>query len=233
MKPSGRKKGSKDISPRIELLIKQYALRDKKMPREAVAAELQNTIGSMGAIVPTEETLLKKISDARSQDSNPLDEYWSIGSIAKYNIPTDALWDVIGIYAKSLVKESDQLAASPDIWEANYNNNLQSLGEYLSIRVALWISRLHTIIKDKDNLHAFATAYALEEQIDEIMGRTPCSIELDLALFHYLIKEEQGDQTLPVSVNFMNETMRSFLEQRLTSKPRRRKKIKRQRGGKK
>src|SRR4030065_755843 len=76
------------ISLEVRRMIIGQAIHDNKnMPRRALAVRLQDLIEKMGEISPTEDTLAKLISEARNQQPSELDQPWSIGACAQYNIP--------------------------------------------------------------------------------------------------------------------------------------------------
>ena len=86
------------ISNEVRRLIIGQAIDDSKhMPRRALAVRLQDLIEKMGEISPTEDTLVKMVSEARNQQPSEFDRPWSIGACAQYNIPPDIIPVLISI----------------------------------------------------------------------------------------------------------------------------------------
>jgi len=114
------------ISNEVRRLIIGQAIHDSKnMPRRALAVRLQDLIEKMGEISPTEDTLVKLISEARNQQPIDLDQPWSIGACAQYNIPPDIIPVLISL----------QKFKTPSGKEC-------SLGQ-ITIREAQWVARLY------------------------------------------------------------------------------------------
>jgi hypothetical protein len=86
------------IKPTIRQLIVSEAIRYPDKPRLALATDLRDSIERMGEMSPSEETLIKMISDARNQESSLLDNPWHLGTVKDYPLPAPA---------EVVVKQSD------------------------------------------------------------------------------------------------------------------------------
>jgi len=192
------KRGRPGIKPSIKQLICAKALKDKDTPRLALAVELKNLIEEMHELPPAEETMTKLISQARNRPLSPLDSQWSLGCLAKYDIPPEALPAVMYIYNKR------QRALEPDF----------------TIREVLWIARLHKTIDDLDFLERFASAYALRDKIDWILDSPVNTRGFDFILLNYRNPERRAE----VIANFtefpgyLNPFPSSISEEEVTKK---------------
>jgi hypothetical protein len=161
------------ISNEIRRLIIGQAIHDSKnMPRRALAVRLQDLIEKMGEIAPTEDTLVKLISEARNQQPNELDQPWNIGACAQYNIPPDIIPVLISLQKTKSSKEG-------------------SLG-IISIREAQWVARLYPAFKvlaskepgDHDEniwwIFYIVSSYVQRERVSEQMNEQyPNTSDLD------------------------------------------------------
>ncbi len=117
------KRGRPSIKPHIKQLIYTRALRDKDIPRLALAVELRKFIkDEMGEVPPTEETMIKLISEGRNLPLTDEDEPWSIGASVQYVLPPEANKDLF------------------DIWRASL-----AMGSPISIRQAKWIIHIRNL----------------------------------------------------------------------------------------
>jgi len=165
------KRGRPPIKPHIKQLIYAQALQYKNIPRFALAVDLKKLIEEMGEVSPTEETMMKLISESRNHPVSDLDSPWSLGCLAKYDIPPEALPIVIWIYEKRLREEE----------------------QHFTIREVLWIARLHKVIDDPIFLERFASAYALRDKIDWILGNSVYTRGLDIRLIRYIDKSTRAE----------------------------------------
>ncbi|MFH0768301.1 MAG: hypothetical protein V1932_01880, partial [Chloroflexota bacterium] len=116
------------ISNEVRRLIIGQAIHDSKnMPRRALAVRLQDIIEKMGEISPSEDTLVKMISEARNKQPSELDQPWSIGACDEYNIPPDIIPILI-----SLQKLKDKDQGESRLWK-------------MTIREARWVARLYPV----------------------------------------------------------------------------------------
>jgi hypothetical protein len=145
------------------------------MPRRALAVRLQELIEKMGDVSPTEDTLTRMISEARNQQPSELDQPWSIGACAEYNIPPDI--------TPILIKIQKLKAAN--------NEEKGSLGG-ITIREAQWVTRLYLVaeplvnrIFDGDEnrlwwLTLIVSSYVQRERVSEQMNEQyPNTSDLD------------------------------------------------------
>jgi len=168
-----------NISNEVRRLIIGQAIHDSKnMPRRALAVRLQYLIEKMGDISPTEETLMRMISEARNQQLSELDQPWSIGACAQYNIPSDIIPVLIRIQKFRAPGEREDL-----------------LGE-ITIREAQWVARLFPVaepvvnkpfINDEGRLQLLSLivdCYVQRERVSEQMNEQyPNTSELDRIYF--------------------------------------------------
>jgi hypothetical protein len=167
------------ISREVRQLIIGQAIHDSKnMPRRALALRLQDIIEKMGEISPTEDTLARLISEARNKQPSELDQPWSIGANAQYNIPPDIIPVLIRLQR---FRRTNQRKGG---W-----------GE-LTIREARWFARLYpvaepignkTLIDDNGRLWLLSlivSCYVQRERISEQMNEQyPNTSELDRLFF--------------------------------------------------
>jgi hypothetical protein len=167
------------ISKEVRRLIIGQAIHDSKnMPRRALAVRLEDLIEKMGEISPTEDTLARMISEARNQQPSELDQPWSIGACAQYNIPPDITPVLIRI----------QKSRAPD-------QKTDALRE-ITIREAQWFTRLYpvaepvvdkTFIDDYGRLWLLSlivSCYAQRERVSEQMNEQyPNTSDLDKLYF--------------------------------------------------
>lgn len=150
-----QKRGRPGIKPFIKQLIYANAIKDESTPRLALALELKRLIEEMGEVSPSEETMIKLISEARNQPDGPLDKVWSLGCLAEYEISPEALPAIMRVYRK-------------------YHREKEG---YFTIRWAMWIARLYKFIEDPDMLEKEAHTYALQDWMNK--GKTIDTRELD------------------------------------------------------
>jgi hypothetical protein len=179
-----------NISNEVRQLVISQAIHDSKnMPRRALAVRLQDLIEKMGEISPTEETLMRMISEARNRQPSELDQPWSIGACEQYNIPPDIIPLLIRI---------QQLRA---------RSEFKILQRKLTIREAQWFTRLHPVAESLiRNLHPddyearlgflsiIVSNYVRRERISELMNEQyPDTSELDMI---YFISEEFSTESV-------------------------------------
>jgi hypothetical protein len=158
------------------LIISQAIHESKNMPRRALAVHLQDLIERMGEVSPTEDTLIRMISEARNQQPSPLDQPWSIGTSARYEIPAEII---------PLLLKLQKLMAG----------KAGALGE-ITIREAKWASLLYQAAKpitdklfidEEGSLWLFSlivSAYAQRERVSEQMSEQyPKTSDLDKLYF--------------------------------------------------
>ncbi len=168
-----------NISNEVKRLIIGQAIHDSKnMPRRALAIRLQDLIEKMGEISPTEETLIRMISEARNQQTSELDQPWSIGACTQYNIPPDIISVLIRLQKLKASRDKEGL-----------------LGE-ITIREAQWVTRLYPVAEPLINkafgeregrlrlLSLIVSCYVQKERVSEQMNEQyPNTSELDRIYF--------------------------------------------------
>ncbi len=138
--------------------IMQEAIVQSHKPRMLLADEILEQMRQSRDIkdrLPEKESIAKLISKVRNHLESPLDEPWSLSSLVDYEIPPEALPAVMSAYKKRL-KDNQ-----------------------LTIREALWIGRLYSVIEPKDLVYDWASIYAVEEMINELSGKSFDSSKLD------------------------------------------------------
>jgi len=178
IKKSGR---GPNISNTVRQLIISQAIHDSKtMPRRALAVRLQELIERMGEPPPTEDTLVKMISEARNKQPSELEKPWCIGACTYYNIPTDVIPVLIKIQKL----------------KAEYGNE-EEMSKVLTLREARWIARLYHVAKPliselpdvEENdilwLDFIASSYVQRERVSEQMNEQyPDTTDLDKLYFY-------------------------------------------------
>jgi len=167
------------ISNEVRRLIIGQAIHDSKnMPRRALAVRLQDIIEKMGEISPSEDTLVKMISEARNKQPSELDQPWSIGACDEYNIPPDIIPILI-----SLQKLKDKDQGESRLWK-------------MTIREARWVARLFPVAEPLVNkaftdeesslwwLSLIVSSYMQRERVSEQMNEQyPNTSDLDRLYF--------------------------------------------------
>jgi len=167
------------ISNEVRRLIIGQAIHDSKnMPRRALAVRLQDIIEKMGEISPSEDTLVKMISEARNKQPSELDQPWSIGACDEYNIPPDIIPILI-----SLQKLKDKDQGESRLWK-------------MTIREARWVARLFPVAEPLVNkaftdeesslwwLSLIVSSYIERERVSEQMNEQyPNTSDLDRLYF--------------------------------------------------
>lgn len=129
------------ISSAVKRLIATEALKNPDLPRDYLAQSLIEKIRAMGEIPPTEETLKRRISEARKNPPK-IDKTWHLGEQFAHNVlPPGAIPRIFEIQ-RILKKETGKTVKIPTI-------------------VALWIGQLHEVIENPGYLLSIAYAYAL------------------------------------------------------------------------
>ncbi len=122
-------------------------------------------MGGLGAVQ-------KELTKIRKNPSSPLDEPWSLGSLAEYEIPPEAMPTVMSAYKKRLAEK-----------------------DVLTIREALWIGRLHNAVDPPDLVWDWAFLYATWDLISWIQAKPFDSRRLDLEMINdvYHARETQRE----------------------------------------
>lgn len=148
------------ISANIRTLITIEALRYPRTPRKALALDLQERIRNMGEPAPTEETLMRMVSDARTNEPQE-PGYWHLGANTVPPIPAEAV---------------------PHIFEVQRLMMGRMKTDELPVNLAIWIGRLYKMISDPDKLFMVSLAYAFTEFIAIVSKLPPDTRELDRLL---------------------------------------------------
>ena len=100
-------------------------------------------------------TKIRKNDNERSPESKELDRLWNTASLVKYPIPPEALPTVLKVW----------------VWMP------ENLNFPLTIREALWVSRLYTVVKDVPLLTMRSQLHAIDERASEITGEPRLSLD--------------------------------------------------------
>ena len=177
-----KKRGRPGIKPHIKALIFRKAVQNKGIPRLALAVELKNLIEEMNEVPPSEETMLRMISEAHNCPEGPLDKPFCLGALVENPIPPEALLTVMGVWAQ-----------------------YRKQGDTFTIREALWVSRLSSVLSefekvgDKNrNLGNLVQWYAIRERAYEAIGKDIDTSELDTEVLKSLklIEREPGEDKM-------------------------------------
>lgn len=148
------------------------------------------------SVIQKELTQIRLRETTRASEQHKLDRPWSIGCISEHHILPDDLPVVMEIYKRRLSR------TKPDF----------------TIRLALWVVRLHKIIKDMDVLEHFANIYALREQIDWLFERPSSTADLDIFIMRYQ-ENPQEYRVLPwIGLSIPEEVNENDLYSRLLKK---------------
>lgn len=146
--------------------IMRQAIIESYKPRMLLADEILEQMKQSRDVkdkLPERESIGKIISTTRNHPKSPLDEVWSVGCLAQYDIPPEVLPAVLQFYEKRLREEE----------------------QHFTIREALWIGRLYKVIDDPIFLERFASAYALRDKIDWILDNPVYTRDFDAHLLDY------------------------------------------------
>jgi len=163
------KRGRPGIKPQVKGLIYARALESKKIPRLALAVELRDLIKRMGEKLPTEETIMRLISQARNREPNPKDAPWSLGTLTKYNLPPEAIRIIFEVQEWRLLNNKKPLTICEAWWVSN-------LSAFIKSTKVLPITRV---------LFFWASSYAIKEQICELTGMPMDTSSLDAIVGRY------------------------------------------------
>ncbi|AAW39344.1 hypothetical protein [Dehalococcoides mccartyi] len=140
-----RQPRAKVMLPAIRELIVIRALENRDKDRTLLAQELREEIENKfpKEIPPTEETLIKRISEARTKANDPRDDSWHLGTVDKYPVSVPAIPFILQVQASNPTTK-------------------------ISIRRAHWIDVLHTSVKDIALLSDISHHYTFYEKISEL-----------------------------------------------------------------
>lgn len=161
-----RQPRAKTMLPDIKQLIVTRALEDRDRDRRQLAYDLRAVIKQQfpQEIAPTVTTLMKRISEARSQLPDPLDDPWHMGTLVRYPVSPESI---------------------PHILKLQQQHRYQKI----SIRQAKWIDYLHRLVKDATMLFNISLNYAFFEKIAAISKTQFNTKEYDNLLDN---KDKQG-----------------------------------------
>lgn len=136
------------ITDRIRQLIASEHIKDPKAPAKEIQYTVNKQLNGKGpglSSVQKELARIRKNDNERPSELKRLDELWSIGTLAEYDITPEALPKLVQI--QNLRRHADKP---------------------LTIREAKWVSRLHAITTEVKELSVLSIFYALQERISEI-----------------------------------------------------------------
>ncbi|MFC1941711.1 hypothetical protein ACFLWU_00655 [Chloroflexota bacterium] len=144
-----RQPRAKAMLSEIKELITIRALEDRGKDRTLLAHELRDEIEAKfpQEIAPTADTIIKKISEARSHGSDPLDSAWHLGTLEMNPLPSQAVPYILKV--QGVIPHFK-----------------------VTIRQAKWISRLFSAVKEIKMLSDISRYYTFYEKISAI-SQTP------------------------------------------------------------
>lgn len=107
------------IKPSVKKIIISNALNSREKPRLQLASELKEIIEHMGENSPTEETMIKMISDARNQGPNPLDAPWHLG-FTQREISLESIPYIFAVQSYAGIKEFGSISARQAGWISHF-----------------------------------------------------------------------------------------------------------------
>ncbi len=152
----GRKKKLKATHMRADVrdfiekeLRKQNKERELPWTEELIQSEVKNCLPGISAI----QKFLNPVNKMLEEKPSPLDKPWHLGLLTK-------------------IKEHPEYYISPgaiqSVLDALTSQKMLTRHKGVTIRQALWVSRLYTKVKQKDELWRIAWHYAFKERISEI-----------------------------------------------------------------
>lgn len=199
-----KKRGRPGIKPQVKQLIFDRATKNKGTPRLALAVELKKLIEEMGELPPTEETMIRLISQARNREPNPLDSPWSLISVEKYPnlFPAESLPYILRAWVH--VRENLEIT--------------------FTIRQAKWVARLYTVIKDIGDLVKEALGYSQIELIADINpGGEIESAGSDLHLYELMTGEtvslDRRSRILNIDIELFESILKPIIEKDFSIQP--------------
>jgi hypothetical protein len=173
------------IPPSVKRLIALEALRYPDMPRDFLAQELIEKIKSVGLIPPAEETLKRRISDARQHPPLLSSPYWHMGlqlEEGQGKLPAEAIPKMIEI--QKAVKE-----------KIGRSENFK-----IPVYVAYWIGQLYKTIDDPIALFYVSYAYALYVIVGQAADKD--AVAVDTNELDSLLIEKNYDGLMGVALGF-------------------------------
>lgn len=168
--------GAANLDPEVDNLIRAKVQLCSRLSiavsREYLAALLEQEIMNQGYRAPSIENIKRKISAAHHAQDDPLRQAWTLSSLAENPIPSEAL--------PAVMEASKERRAADDV---------------LTIREALWMSRLYSAVEPKDLLFDWAFFYALDEQICHDFGVRPFT-HLDSELMNDVFYARRAFRTI-------------------------------------
>jgi hypothetical protein len=180
----GRKtRGRRPIRPDIIMLVNAQATHDMSVPRKILAIEVKRSIKDRGLVPPSDNMLIKLISEARARNSKPLpiDKPWSLGTLKDNPLSENALVSVLKAWR--FAKETR--------------------GKPLTIRESKWIANLYSFYSDIEQLFSECEMISFIDLMSEVKAAkvdwTPFHISLLEAATHEPISPELKDKLLSES----------------------------------
>ncbi|MGD0354509.1 MAG: hypothetical protein ABSB31_03565 [Dehalococcoidia bacterium] len=162
-KPRGRP----PADPEREALITAKARAFPDRPRKALVAELKEVLQALGKANLKDDTIERKISDARHSDPQPDDTLWDWDTLKENPLPDDSLPHVIKAWLHAHEKR----------------------GRALTIREAKWIARLYRFIDDFDLLFSQCQTLSFMEVMSEVSKAKIDWTPLNISLYEAITKQ--------------------------------------------
>lgn len=206
------KRGPK-ISQTLRRTIRKAALEDPKKDRTLLAIELREKLPGRP---PSEETLVKMISEARNNSIDDRDKVWSLVSLPQYPMPPEAIPYVLRVWAWAIekddpitIREALWVARLYSIFEANALENLEkaakgrgvgtlpmSLPYGYPVKPSYGLTSVLSDTDDVDSLLIFAQVFAVNEKTLSLEDDYPDTRE---GILSYWLNDAEAYGVLPES----------------------------------
>ncbi len=191
-----RQPRAKAMLPAIKELITIRALEDRDKDRTLLAHELRDEIKAKfpQEIAPTKETIIKRVSEARSKGSDPLDVAWHLGILNKLHdlgIPDISAEGVDAILKVQRWLSNAGGQAWVDVHQKKKKITKLGYGSFaylygtLTIRQAKWIAALYRNTGDDPKYLWLVSFYYAYHEIISNISNTPFNTKnIDANLCH-------------------------------------------------
>lgn len=184
-------------------IIAYEANKDRKRARKDVHRAIVAALKKDKLPVPKLSTLMSKISKARQAPISELDAPWSLASLIEHPIPPDVLPVVLKVF-KMRMRERERILRERERMLRVEKGSLGEgdfTGNELTIREALWVSRLSALTTKTKELDGWATWYAVRQRAYEALGQLPDTSDLDEMVMGLARKNTAGKTTVTARVN--------------------------------
>ena len=163
------------ITSEGEAHIYKRSIEEPRKQRTELAKALQNELKDMGFDMPELEVLERKVSKYRNEKRDPKDEPFTLAALADNSMFVEHLPVILRAYLAEYIAMAQAGLPIPR--------------PPLTIREALWIARLSSVLNDTFSLLKYAKEYATQERISRVLNKPLPSSETDILLLHQ-VKDE-------------------------------------------